>query len=55
MGAEDVIVYEDSILVVKQAFKEWAVKEDRLQVCSSAKRRELDSRHPSYVGFYMGK
>ena len=32
MGAENVTVYRDSILVVKQASKEWEVKEDRLRL-----------------------
>ena len=30
--AENVIVYGDSMLVVKQASKEWEVKEDRLRL-----------------------
>ena len=30
MGAENVTVYGDSMLVIKQASKEWEVKEDRL-------------------------
>ena len=32
VGAENVTVYGDSILVVKQASKEWEVKEDRLRL-----------------------
>ena len=32
MGAENVTVYEDSMLVIKQASKEWEVKEDRLRL-----------------------
>ena len=30
MGVENITVYGDSMLVVKQASKEWEVKEDRL-------------------------
>ena len=32
MGAENVTVYGDSMLVVKQASKEWEVKEDKLRL-----------------------
>ena len=32
MGVENVTIYEDSMLVVKQASKEWEVKEDRLRL-----------------------
>ena len=32
MGAEEVTVYRDSMLVVKQVSKEWEVKEDRLRL-----------------------
>lgn len=32
VGAENVTVYGDSMLVVKQASKEWEVKEDRLRL-----------------------
>ena len=31
-GAENIAVYGDSMLVVKQASKEWEVKEDRLHL-----------------------
>ena len=32
VGAENVTVYGDSMLVVKQASKEWEVKEDKLRL-----------------------
>ena len=32
VGAENVTVYGDSMLVIKQASKEWEVKEDRLSL-----------------------
>ena len=32
MEAEEVVVYGDSILVVKQIFEEWKVREDKLKV-----------------------
>ena len=32
VGAENVIVYGDSMLVVKQASKEWEVREDKLRL-----------------------
>ena len=32
VGAENVTVYGDSMLVIKQASKEWEVKEDRLRL-----------------------
>ena len=32
MGEKNVTVYEDSMLVMKQASKEWEVKEDRLRL-----------------------
>ena len=32
MGPENVIVYRDSMLVVKQASKEWEVREDKLRL-----------------------
>ena len=30
VGAEEITVYRDSMLVVKQVFKEWEVKEDKM-------------------------
>ena len=32
MGADEVVVYEDSMLVVKQISEEWEVREDKLKV-----------------------
>ena len=32
MGAKEVTVYGDSMLVIKQASKKWEVREDRLQL-----------------------
>ena len=34
-GAKDLLVYEDSLLVISQANKEWEVKEERLKLYSS--------------------
>ncbi|XP_048234388.1 uncharacterized protein LOC125370967 [Ricinus communis] len=70
-GAKHLMVYEDSILVIQQAFEEWEVKEERLKSyvkylrtlvwsfskCSFvlASRRESDGRCASYSIIYVGQ